>query len=113
MGRESSCIPPANQKGLELSQTLIYSNIYSWSFSDDVDLQILEDRIDEILSEGAGWLVLNHPDEAGTQVRVRIGPGIPIVIDRKQGVAPMGDSRLLGTWVWQSDLRPLASDAKG
>jgi hypothetical protein len=87
-------------------QRLYYGSLFTISFSDTTDLSSTERDISNLMSAGSdehGWLVLNHPEQAGTQVKLSVTRGVPIIIVRQEGVPVTHGDGTAGNWVFTGE----------
>jgi len=84
-------------------QRLHYGDLFTITFSDTADTEPIEAQISKLMGTAPGehgWLVLNHPTEAGTQVKLSVTNGVPIIFTRQQGEPVVGGNGTVWNWVF-------------
>jgi hypothetical protein len=86
-------------------QRLHYGTLFTITFTDSADTSSVEDKVSNLMSLKPGehgWLILNHPTEAGTQVKMSVTPGVPIVLVKQEGAPVVAGEGSVGNWVFVS-----------
>jgi len=90
-------------------QRLIYGTVFTVTFADTIDIGLVEEKIDALMTtpeSSHGWLILNHPDEAGTQVKLSVTRGLPIMIVRQEGAPIVAGDGSVSNWVFTNGQAP-------